>query len=202
MANQFGSNDTGENVSGNGDTYGESVVGVQLDAPMKSGFEDGFNATGEDMSSLNQRGTDPTGVQLPFGGSAAEGGWRDGSDMSGLAPIDGFVDFAHMGAESDHNMGQANNGTGSETSAGAGFHLITSFNEMWSRDAAPDLHSGGASGVGPAMAGLPEGSISNQGYPDAGAGQGGIDSMQGLIFGFAGDPQGEQGTDSSNGGYR
>lgn len=142
MANQFGSNVTGENVSGDGNTYGESIVGVQLDAPMQSGFEQGFNPTGEDMSGLEQRGTDPTGVQLPYGNSASEAGWNSGEDMSGMASLDGFPDFRSMGAESDMSMGNGPQGA-NEIASSAGFHMVTSFDQMF----------GGYSGTTPAPQG-------------------------------------------------
>src|SRR6266700_1481850 len=58
----------------------------------------------------------------------------------------------------------------------------------------PGVHMG----EGPSMAGLPVGAVSNQGYPNGGSQQGGIDSMEGLEFYGGAAPQGLQ--DSYNSG--
>lgn len=58
--------------------------GVQMPGPMQSGFENGWNAIGEDMSGIpSSFQGEYSGVQLP--GGPDEAGWNYGEDMSGLA---------------------------------------------------------------------------------------------------------------------
>ncbi len=167
-------------------------MGVQLPGPDEASFEQGFTAPGEDMHWQAPRGTDVEGVQMPFGAPEQEAGWLSGEDMRGVASSDPAPQGPNMGAVSGEGL--ASEGL----ARSAGYHMFDSFEEMY----APVSGLGGGeqngTGLGPSMAGLPVGSIPDQGYPNAGAGQGGVDSMEGLGFYGGPAPQGLQ--DSYNSG--
>lgn len=145
MANQFGSNTTGTNVDSTSE--GESVVGVQLDAPMRDGFEAGFNATGEDMSGLAPRAPFPVGLELP----GEPIGVDQAGIMVGMSPVDGFPTFTAFGVEDGNESsvpGEA------DVAGSAGFHLVTSFDQMF----------GGYSGTTPAPLGEQDTNSTDGGY--------------------------------------
>ncbi len=168
-------------------------MGVQLPGPDDASVEAGFDATGEDMHWQAPRGNDIPGVHMGHGSAESEAGWLDGSDMRGLTSPEPIPSGNNMGSFSD-----AGSNTG-DLSASAGFHRIDSFEGMYSdQGGIPMGGNPSAMGEGPSMAGLPVGAVSNQGYPNGGSQQGGIDSMEGLEFYGGPAPQGLQ--DSYNSG--
>lgn len=189
MANQFGADVFGENLpEGRND---EPVSGVQMDAPMSSGFEVGFDVPGMDMSGLASRAPYPVGVDLPgvpmgvttadvMAGMAEPEQFHDGNDIVGVLSDDAsFV---------------------GDVAASAGLHLVTTFDEMFGSVPGREFASMADPEDGQASRGLLHGSVSNQGYPNGGPGVGGIDSMQGLDFAGIPAPIGEQDTNSTAGG--
>lgn len=161
----------------------------QLPAPDNDEFSGGpsFDVPGSDMSGVQSFGTNPPNNQLPYN-TKDEDGWLFGADMSQMAPMEPEKipvgsNFGDMSDDGSFTMG--------DISRSAGFHIIDSFDQMFGsipgRQQQPT-----STHPGPAMHDLLEGSISNQGYPNAGAGAGGIDSMQGLDMGWIPAPFGEQ----------
>lgn len=166
-------------------------MGVQMPGPDNTGYnEPGFDAIGQDMSSLAPQGTPSMGVALP-GDPNAEAGWLFGADMSGMAQTDPVPTEMNMGVLSDDGDFVGDVAISGQPT------VITNFDQMY----APLPGETHVSGTlpGPAMQGLPIGTIPNQGYPNAGSGQqpGGIDSMQGLIFSGGPVPLGEQERDTT-----
>jgi hypothetical protein len=99
--------------------------GVQMPGPQGSGYEDGFNAIGQDFRDLAPRGGNSAGMDLPHGNAESEAGWKDGQDYSGLASQD-FVDTTvGQGVFSDDAAMVG------DVASSAGFRIIDSFEGLW-----------------------------------------------------------------------
>lgn len=169
-------------------------MGVQLPGPDDTSVERGFITPGTDMSMQPPEGTDPVGVRMPFGAAPEESGWLNGEDQPPMV-MENIPVANTMGAWSDneHNTG--------DLSVTAGFHNITTFEEMYA--AVPGLDNEQPTGTPPpgtAMQGLTFGAIPNQGYPGIGLNTQGIDSMQGLYFYGGQAPEGNQDTNNTGPG--
>lgn len=150
-------------------------MGVQLPGPDSTSFEEGFDATSVDMSSLASPAPLHVGVEMP----GVSMGVDVADIMQDMASQDPTPQGPGIGVESGDGIND------NDQSSSAGYHRVDSFDAMFGTVPgrnAPDS----SSAPGQAMQGLMGASLPNQGYPNAGDGYGGIDSMLGLDF--AGGP--------------
>lgn len=100
--------------------------GVAMPGPMGGGYEDGFNATGQDFSNMAAPGGNSAGMDMPHGNAESEAGWLDGQDYRGLASTDPIPQGNDMGTFSDNGSV-----TDADQASSAGFHFIYSFEDMF-----------------------------------------------------------------------
>lgn len=94
-----------------------------MPGPMDTSFESGFNPTGESMADLASPAAYPMGVALP--GDAQ--GYNPGTNMTGMASPDAIPQGNAMGAAGNDGIPDHDG----DLSSSAGYHLVTSFSEMF-----------------------------------------------------------------------